>query len=199
MTWLDNNWPTIWAAAGAHLALALPAIALGFLVSIPVAWLAHRYHWTRFALVTLGSLLYAIPSLPLLVVLPLVLGTGVRDDLNVVAALDAVPADVTTAATALGHSGPQRFLAVELPLAGPGLLAGLRVVSVSTIALVSVSGVLGTNSLGMLFVNGFQRGILAEVMAGLVATVVLALAVDLLLAGVGRLALPWSGRTGGGR
>ncbi|WP_455130180.1 ABC transporter permease [Propionibacterium acidifaciens] len=215
MTWLDNNWPTIWAAAGAHLALALPAIALGFLVSIPVAWLAHRYHWTRFALVTLGSLLYAIPSLPLLVVLPLVLGTGVRDDLNVVAALsvyafalmiraatdalDAVPVDVTTAATALGHSGPQRFLAVELPLAGPGLLAGLRVVSVSTIALVSVSGVLGTNSLGMLFVNGFQRGILAEVMAGLVATVVLALAVDLLLAGVGRLALPWSGRTGGGR
>ncbi|WP_316670449.1 ABC transporter permease subunit [uncultured Propionibacterium sp.] len=213
MTWLNNNWPTIWSATGDHLALALPAIVLGFLVSIPVAWLAHRYHWTRFMLVTLGSLIYAIPSLPLLIVLPLVIGTSVRDDLNVVAALsiyafalmiraatdalDAVPADVTTAATAMGHNGPQRFLRVELPLSGPGLLAGLRVVAVSTIALVSVSGVLGTNSLGMLFVNGFQRGILAEVMAGLVATVVLAVTVDLLLVVLGRLLLPWARGAGG--
>lgn len=214
MRWVTSNWPTIWEATGAHLALALPAIALGFLVSIPVAWLAHRYRWTQFALVTLGSLIYAIPSLPLLVVLPLVLGTRALDNLNVVVALsiyafalmiraatdalDAVPADVTTAATALGHNGLQRFLLVELPLSGPGLLAGLRVVSVSTIALVSVSGVLGTKSLGMLFVNGFQRGILAEVMTGLIATVVLAVAVDLLLVGLGRLTLPWA-RVRGGR
>ncbi|SER98799.1 osmoprotectant transport system permease protein [Propionibacterium cyclohexanicum] len=208
MRWLANNWDTVWQATLAHLELSLPAIVVSFLISVPVAWLAHRFSWSRFTLVTLGSLIYAIPSLPLLIVLPLVLGTTVRDQINVVVALslygfalmiragtdalDAVPASCVHAALAVGQSGPSRFFTVELPLAGPGLLAGLRVVSVSTIALVSVSGVLGINSLGMLFVDGFQRGILAEVIAGILATVVIALAVDLLLVLAGRALLPWT-------
>ncbi|CEH05888.1 IM glycine betaine/choline transport protein of ABC transporter [Propionibacterium freudenreichii] len=208
MRWLANNWPTIGLATLNHLQLALPAIAAALVIAIPVAWLAHHFRWTRFTLVTLGSLLYAIPSLPLLVVLPLVIGTGVRDRLNVIAALsiygfalmiraatdalDAVPRSAEVASIAMGYGWVRRFLTVELPLSGPGLLAGLRVVSMSTIALVSVSGIVGVNSLGMLFVDGFQRGILAEVVAGIVATVVVALALDGLLVLTGRLLMPWA-------
>ena len=84
---------------------------------------------------------------------------------------------------------------MELPLAGPVLLAGLRVVAVSTISLVTVSGVLGISSLGLLFVDGFQRGIVAEVVAGIVATVALALAVDGALVLTGRVLLPWTRRS----
>ncbi|MFT8396203.1 ABC transporter permease [Propionibacterium sp.] len=208
MTWLANNWDTLWAATLAHLALALPAIVASFLVSIPVAWMAHRFAWSRFTLVTLGSLIYAIPSLPLLIVLPLLLGTTVRASVNVVVALtlygfalmiragtdalDAVPPSAVHSAIAMGQGGARRFFTVELPLAGPGLLAGLRVVAVSTIALVSVSGVLGINSLGMLFVDGFQRGILAEVIAGILATVAIALLIDALLLLAGRALMPWA-------
>ncbi len=208
MTWLTNNWSTIWLAIIDHLELALPAIAVSLLIAIPVAWLAHHFRWSRFALVTLGSLLYAIPSLPLLVVLPLIIGVGVRDRLNVITALsiygfalmiraatdalDAVPPNADLASTAMGFGWVRRFFAVELPLSGPGLLAGLRVVSVSTIALVSVSGIIGVNSLGMLFVDGFQRGILGEVIAGIVATVAIALVIDGLLVLAGRLLMPWS-------
>ncbi|SCQ77288.1 Choline transport system permease protein [Propionibacterium freudenreichii] len=208
MRWLSGNWTTIGAAVIDHLLLALPAIIAALVIAIPVAWLAHHFRWTRFTLVTLGSLLYAIPSLPLLVVLPLIIGTNVRDRLNVIVALsvygfalmiraatdalDAVPVSATTASTAMGFGWARRFFTVELPLSGPGLLAGLRVVSMSTIALVSVSGIVGANSLGMLFVDGFQRGILAEVVAGIVATVAVALAVDFVLVIAGRLLMPWA-------
>ncbi len=210
MTWVAANLDTIAAAAWSHLVLSVPAIVAAFLLSLPIAWVAHRHRWTSFTLVTASSLLYAIPSLPLLIVLPMITGAGVRDSLNVVVALTlygvalmvragrdalaAVPAGAVTAAVALGYSPIRRFLGVELPLAGPGLLAGLRVVAVSTVALVTVSAVLGVDSLGMLFIDGFQRGILAEIVAGIVLTVALALAVDALLVGLGRLLLPWAAK-----
>ena len=106
-------------------------------------------------------------------------------------ALDAVSTDALLAATAMGYGPLRRFFGVQLPLAGPALLAGLRVVAVSTVSLVPVSALLGVNSLGMLLTDGFQRGILAEVASGIGATVVVAVAVDLGLVGLGRLLMPW--------
>lgn len=207
MTWLQHNWLTIWQATWAHLLLAIPAIVLTFACSLPLGWLAHRYRWARFPLVTSASLIYAIPSLPLLIVLPILIGTTVRAPVNIVVvltlygialmvravadSLDAVSRDTVTSATALGYSPVRRLLAVELPLAGPGLLAGLRVVAVSTISLVTVSAVLGIHNLGTLFTDGFQRGIIAEVITGIAATVLLALLVDRVLVGLGWLAMPW--------
>ena len=217
MRWLAGNWGEVWTLLASHLALAAPAIALSFLISIPIGWLAHRYHGARWWLVTLSGLIYAIPSLPLLVALPTLLGTQVRDDANVVAALtlygialmvrsvadalDDVPPGPVISAQAMGFSPAAQFLRVQLPLAGPSLLAGLRVVTVSTVALVTVSAVLGTPSLGQLFTDGFQRGIMAEVATGLVGTAVLALGLDGLLLAVGRLLMPWTGvhRNAGGR
>jgi osmoprotectant transport system permease protein len=106
-------------------------------------------------------------------------------------ALDAVEEDTLLAATAMGYGPLRRFLVVQLPLAGPTLLAGLRVMSVSTVSLVPVSALLGVNSLGLLLTDGFQRGIVAEVLAGIGGTVVVALAMDLGLVALGRVLMPW--------
>lgn len=208
MTWVGNNLDIIARHTLAHLWLALPPIALSLLLALPVAWLATRVPALRSLLVSGSSLLYAIPSLPLFIVLPLLLGTGIRDQINVIIALTlyglalmvpstvdglaAVDRRVIDTAIAMGHGPLRRFFTVELPLAGPAMLAGLRVVSVSTIALVTVAAVLGIPNLGMLFTDGFQRGITASVVTGLVATVVVAVVFDRLLALVGRLVLPWS-------
>ena len=207
MNWILNNVSTITDATWAHLWLALPAIVLSFVVAIPVAWFASRFRHSRFTLLLVAGLIYAIPSLPLFIVLPLILGTSVRSLVNVVAALglygvalmvryaadalDAVSTDALLAATAMGYGPLKRFFGVQLPLAGPALLAGLRVVAVSTVSLVPVSALLGVNSLGMLLTDGFQRGILAEVASGIGATVVVAVAVDLGLVGLGKLLMPW--------
>src|SRR5699024_7071250 len=137
-----------------------------------------------------------------------IIGTGVRSPANIIVALSlyglalmvpqasdafrSVSRDVLGSATAQGYAPMARFWRVELPLAGPVLLAGVRVVAVSTISLVTVGGVLGVPSLGMLFVDGFRRGIVAEIAAGVILTVVIALLIDALLVLLGRLVMPWT-------
>lgn len=208
MNWLRNNLDVVGAHTVSHLVLALPPILASLLLAIPLGWLANRVRWLRTPLLTGAGLTYAIPSLPLFIVLPIILGTGIRDPLNIVVALtlyglalmipsaaDAlrqVDARTLDAADALGYPRLRRFLTVDLPLAGPTLLAGLRVVAVSTVSLVTVGAVLGVPSLGLLFTDGFQRGIIAEVLTGIVVTVALALAVDAVLVLAGRLLLPWT-------
>ena len=208
MTWVLANLQLIGSRTVSHLLLAVPAIVLSFVLALPLGWIANRFRWSRATLLSAAGLLYAIPSLPLFVVLPTILGFGVRDRLNVIVALTlygialmvrsaadalaSVGAPVVLSSTALGYSAAGRFFQVELPLAGPVLLAGLRVVAVSTISLVTVSSLLGVDNLGLLFVDGFQRGILAEVLTGIVATVLLALIVDGLLVLFGRLLMPWT-------
>jgi osmoprotectant transport system permease protein len=208
MEWILNNLPRITDLTLAHLMLALPAVAASFLIAVPIAWAANRVRPLREVVVSGTGLLYAVPSLPLFIVLPILLGTGVRDTFNVIVALtifglalmvrsaadalDSVDGGVRLASTAVGYSPAMRFFSVELPLAGPALLAGLRVVSVSTISLVSVSAVLGVQSLGSLFTDGFERGIIPSIAAGIVLTAVLALLLDLILVAVGRVIMPWA-------
>ena len=207
MNWLAANLGLVADRTLAHLTLALPAIIAAFVISVPIGWAARRYRWSRGVVLTGAGLLYAIPSLPLFILLPTLIQTAVRDRTNVIVALtfygialmvrsvadglDSVGTDILGAATAMGYPAWTRFWVVDLPLAGPVLLAGLRVVAVSTISLVTVSAVLGVSSLGMLFIDGFQRGIVAEVVTGIVATALLALAVDGLLVLAGRLLRPW--------
>ena len=208
MTWVAENAGLILALTLQHLRLSLLPIVLGFVIALPLGFLASRYRVTRGVLLTTLGLLYTIPSLALFVVLPVITGTSVLSEANVVIALtiyavaiqarsvadalDSVDPDVRQAATALGYSSWRRFWAVEFPLAGPVMLAGLRVVAVSTIALVTVGILVGVQSLGYLFTNGFQRRILEEVLTGVVMTMLIALAVDLVLALVGRAVLPWT-------
>ncbi|WP_448809844.1 ABC transporter permease [Agromyces bauzanensis] len=208
MNWVWSNLDRVGELMLVHLALSVPAIILSFVVSVPIGWLAHRYRWSRGVLLSLCALLYAIPSLALLIALPVVTGQRTTSPVNLVVALtlygiavivrtaadafDAVERDVLQSATAVGYSASGRFWGVELPLAGPVLLSGLRVVIVSTVSLATIGAVIGVQSLGSLFTDGLQRGIQAEIIAGIVATIVLAVALDWLVVAIGRMAMPWT-------
>lgn len=207
MTWLSSNWWLIGELAVAHLWIALPAVALSVLISMPIArWAAfsRRGGWVLSAL----SALYAVPSLPLLIVIPVIVGVALRSPANMIIVLTlygiavlvrqaaegfrAIPGATLQAANACGYSLPRRFVEVELPLATPVIVAGTRVVATSTVSLVTVGAFIGVRSLGTLFTDGFQRGLVAEVVAGLVATVLLALVVDAAVQGLGWALTPWA-------
>ncbi|MCU1570763.1 MAG: transporter permease [Naasia sp.] len=208
MNWLSNNLDLVLALTLQHLRLSVLPILLGFVLAVPVGYVAHRFRGTRGILLTVAGLLYTIPSLALLVVLPAVTGLSVLSEANleialtvyavailarsVADALDSVDPDVRQAARALGYSGWRRFWSVDFRLAGPVMLAGLRVAAVSTVALVTVGILVGVQSLGYLFTNGFQRRIVEEVLAGVVMTMIVALVLDQLLALAGRALLPWA-------
>ena len=210
MTWIWSNLDLLWDRTLDHLVLSVPPILLSFLFAVPLGWLANRYRISRGVILTASGLLYAIPSLPLFFVIPAVVGTSLRSPLNLIIALTlygvalmvrvvadglaSVDKDVRQSAVAVGYSGWSIFWQVELPLAGPVLLAGLRVVAVSTVSLATVGAVIGAQSLGSLFTDGFQRGIQAEIVAGLVATVALALLFDGALVLAGRMLMPWTRR-----
>jgi osmoprotectant transport system permease protein len=212
MTWFLDNISEIRHLALTHLWLSVLPVVLGFVVAVPLGWWAQRHPRWRGVVVGSGGILYALPSLPLLVILPGLLGTSFLDPVNVVVVLtlyavallvrtaaDAfaqLPPDVLDAATANGHSGLQRVLRVELPLAGPVLLAGVRVVSVSTVSLVTVGAIIGVTNLGSLFTDGFQRDFTTEIVIGVLAVVAIALVLDVLWVVLGRVLLPWSRQTG---
>jgi osmoprotectant transport system permease protein len=211
VTWIIDNLGLIGQLSLEHLRLSVLPIVLGFLIAIPLGWLAWRFKLTRGVILTLTGLLYTIPSLALFALLPALIGTSILSESNVTIALTiyavavmarsaadafgAVDAGVRQSATAMGYSAWRRFWGVEFPLAGPVLLAGLRVVAVSTIALVTVGALLGTTSLGYLFTDGYQRKIVEEILAGVVMTMVVALVIDGLLVLVGRAVMPWTRRT----
>ena len=208
MRWTLSNLDLIAELTLNHVRLSVIPIVVSFVLSIPLGWLANRNHTLRSIVITAGSLLFTIPSLPLFVILPLIIPTRVLDETNLVVALSiygvaimarsaadalaAVSEPTLDASTAIGFSATARFLRVQLPLAGPVLLAGIRVVSVSTIALVSVGVIIGSQNLGYLFQNGKQRGILEEVVVGILISLLLALVFDLVILGIGRLLMPWN-------
>ncbi|GAA1845382.1 ABC transporter permease [Microlunatus capsulatus] len=215
MRWTLSNLDLIAELTLNHVRLSVIPIIVSFVLSIPLGWLANRNAVLRSVVITGGSLLFTIPSLPLFVILPLIIPTRVLDETNLVVALSiygvaimarsasdalaSVEAPTLDASTAIGFSPAARFFRVELPLAGPVLLAGIRVVSVSTIALVSVGVIIGSRNLGYLFQNGKQRGIFEEVVVGILISLVLALLFDLVIVGLGKLAMPWNQATPGRR
>ena len=208
MNWVVNNLDLIAELSVEHIRLSIPPILLGFIISIPIGWLAFRFKLTRGLLLTLAGLLFTIPSLALFVLLPPLLGISFLSEANVTIALtiyavailarsvadalSSVDPAVRQSATAVGYGSWRLFWTVEFPLAGPVILAGLRVAAVSTISLVTVGILIGTESLGYLFTNGYQRRIVAEIFAGVVMVVVIALVVDYLLVLLGRLLMPWT-------
>ncbi|MGC3994183.1 MAG: ABC transporter permease subunit [Propionicimonas sp.] len=190
-----------------HAVLAVVPLVVGLALALPLGWLAQRYRWLRTPLVAGTGLLYTIPSLALFILMPLVLGTGILDPLNVVVALTvytvalldrtvadglgAVPDEVAQAATAMGIGRVRRFFTVELPLAVPVIAAGLRVAAVSNVSIVSVAALLGIAQLGSLFTDGFARDFVDPIVVGIIACMVLALALDLAILGVSRVLTPW--------
>ena len=190
-----------------HFLIALPAVVLTFLLAVPLGWAAHRSGRFREVIVAATSLIYVVPGLAMFILMPLVLGTSILSPLNVVAAMtlygvalmvrsaadafDAVPAEVRQSAVASGYAPLKRIFAVELPLAGPGLVSGMRVVAASTVSLISVGALIGVESLGTLFTEGFQRAFPTEIIAGLFGTVALAMLFDAALLLISRFTMPW--------
>nr|WP_309117631.1 ABC transporter permease subunit [Saccharothrix sp.] len=191
-----------------HVVLSLLPLVFAVVLAVVLGLVCHRYRRVNGFLVGLSNVVYTIPSLALFAIIPAVIGTQVLDPLNVVLALtvyttallvrpvvdalDAVPAHVTAAATAMGFRPWRRFLTVELPLSVPVLAAGVRVGSVSNISLVSVGALIGTGGLGTLFTDGFRQRYLAPIVIGIVLTLVLALVVDLLLVALRNALTPWA-------
>lgn len=208
MNWVVDNLALIGELSVVHLRQSLIAVVIGFVLSLPLGWVAWRYRLLRGWVIVATGLLYTIPSLALLVIVPAVLGYSAISEFNLIVGLtiyaiailvravadglDSVDPGARQSATAVGFGATRRFWTVELPLAGPVILAGVRVALVSTISLATVGALIGVTNLGYLFTNGHQRRIVAEVLAGVVAVVVIALVLDLLLVWLGRLLMPWS-------
>lgn len=207
MNWLSGSWALIGELTLTHLTIAVPAIIASVLIAVPIGAWAQRSKGVGGVVLSFLTVLYAVPSLPLLVVIPVLSGIALRSRVNMVVVLTiygiavlirqcaeafaAVPTDVLESADALGMSRLRRFCTVELPLAIPVIVSGTRVVITSTVALVTIGAFIGVRSLGTLFTDGFQRGLTVEVVAGLVMTIALALLLDALAVGVGALMTPW--------
>lgn len=208
MNWVANNLDLIWSLGVEHLRQSAPPIVLGLLLSIPVGWLAYRYKLTQGIVLTLVGLLYTIPSLALFAILPPILGISFLSEINLIIALTiyavaimtrfvadalaSVDPAVRQAAVAVGYGPWRRFWRVDFPLAGPVVLAGLRVTAVSTISLATVGVLIGIDNLGYLFTNGYERSLVPSVLSGVVATVAIALIIDALLVLAGKVLMPWT-------
>lgn len=208
MNWILGNLDLVGSLSLVHLRHSLIPLGIGFTVSIPLGWLAWRVRPLRSPIVVSTGLLYTIPSLALLTMLPAALGVAPYVEINLIVALTlyavallvrtvvdglaSVDDDVRLAATAMGYGRFQRVWKVELPLAGPVILAGLRVTAASTVALATVGILVGVTNLGYLFTNGLQRRIIGEVLAGIIAVVLITVIIDALLVLAGRILLPWA-------
>ncbi|AKK06494.1 ABC-type proline/glycine betaine transport system, permease component [Corynebacterium mustelae] len=212
MNWIVGNQDLLIRLTLAHINLVWPPVVLSFILALPLGAWAQRSQRMNQSLIIGSGLLYAIPSLALFVVLPTVIGTSILSPLNVIIAmtlyglalqvrntadaLQSVDRSVLAAAQAMGYSNRHRWWAVQLPLALPEMLTGLRVVSASTISLVSVGALIGVESLGTLFTNGFNRAFPTEVAAGVIGTVVLAVLFDVILLALTRVVAPWRRKHG---
>jgi osmoprotectant transport system permease protein len=206
--YLQNNSDTVLAALRQHLYLALVPVVLGFVIALPIGYLGVRFPFLYHPLVNICGILYSIPSLALFVFLPVVLGTKILSPLNIVVALTiytvallartvadglrSVDKLVNEAATAMGYRRVRRLLDVELPVALPVILAGLRVATVSNISLVSVGALIGIGGLGQLFTRGFQLFYIEPILVGIILSVLLAGIADLVIVLIQRAVTPWA-------
>lgn len=206
--WIQRNAQQILGYLGQHVVLAILPVLVALVVSLPLGYLVYRTGKLANFLLSVLGVVYSIPSLALFVALPAVLGTSILSSLNVAVALAiysiallvrsvvdglrSVPEAVKQSASALGYGWFRRLLRVELPLAMPVIFAGLRVVTVSNIALVSVAAVVGGGALGQLFNDGLNRSFFTPILVGLVLSLALALVADGLILLIQRGALPWA-------
>ena len=205
MEWFITNWTFVVGLATTHLSVSVVPILVGALLAVVFARVTPT-RWVNPARGSLGAI-YAIPSLALFVTLPALIGTDFTGATNVVIALtiyvlasmyfsahdafNQVPRPTVTNAESMGMNPWQVFVHVELPMAVPGLIAGLRVAAASTISIASIGAVVGVRNLGYLFIDGFQRKIPEEIVTGILAICVIALTLDVGLWLVGRLMTRW--------
>lgn len=206
--WIQRNLGMIAELLGQHVILSILPVVAAFVVSIPLGYLVFRTAKLANVLLAVLGVIYSVPSLALFVVMPVILGTRILNPVNIVVALAiysvallvrsvvdglrSVPSAVNQSASAVGFGRVRRLFRVELPLAMPVIFAGLRVVTVSNIALVSVAALIGSGALGQLFTRGLNSGFLTPILVGLVLSLVLALLFDGIILLIQRGVLPWA-------
>ena len=205
-SYVTGNGSAILGYLGEHVRLTVLAVVIGAVIALPLALIGRRFGWLAAPLLGVSTIVYTIPSLAMFALLFPLSGLSATTVLiglvayslvillrNFLAGLASVPEDVREAARGMGYGPARMFVAVELPLAMPTFMAGLRIATVSTVALVTVGVLVGHGGLGQLIVGGFNANFYrAEIVTGSLLCVLLALVFDLLLAGVGRVLTPWS-------
>jgi osmoprotectant transport system permease protein len=205
--YVHDNAGDLLSALQYHAGLTARAVLIALIVAVPLAVLAYWIKPLTGPILALSGILYTIPSLALLALLAPAVGTTTDTSVlialvlyallvvvrNSLAGLTQVPAEVRDAALGMGYGRFGRLWRIELPLALPGIITGLRLATVSTVALVTVGGIIGRGGLGDMILGGFRNNFYkAEILTASILCVGLALVLDLILAGVGRLLTPWA-------
>lgn len=206
--WVTGHLDVIWERLGEHLLLTALAVGIGFAISLPLGVLIHRKPRMFPPVTGFAGVLYTIPSLALFALL--VPWTGLSTLTaeiglvsytlfilirNVRAALDGVPEDVKEAARGMGYTPRQMLLRVELPLAIPGIVAGIRIATVTTIGLVTVTTIIGKGGFGHIFFRlGYQRFDNTPMIVGALLAVGLAVVAEAVLLLAQRGLTPWARR-----
>jgi osmoprotectant transport system permease protein len=206
-SWFGQSWSLIGLYTADNVLLGLVPPLIGLAIAVPVGIACAARKWLYPPVLSVANALYAVPSLALFVVLIAYTGLGNLTVIipltlfslcvllpAVVDGLRGVPEPVRQAATAMGFGQLRRLVSVELPLAVPVIMAGLRIAVVSSISLASLGQLIGVSSLGYFFIDGLQRDFPTEIYAGLALTIVLALACDLVLVAARRVLTPWTRR-----
>lgn len=207
-SWIPQNLAQIRELTWQNALIGISAALIGLVISVPLGIACVRWKRLYPPILSITSALYAIPSIALFVVL--IAYTGLTDTTviialtvfslcvlvpNVVDGLRAVPEPVRQAATAMGFGELQRLVRVELPIAIPVIMAGLRIATVSSISLASLGQLIGVSTLGYFFIDGLQRSFPTEIYVGIFLVIALALVADLVLVTIRRLLTPWQRKT----
>ena len=206
--WVGDHRDEILSRLQEHISLTVLSVVLGVVIAAPLAIAASRKRVLYTPLLVTGSILYTIPSLAAFVMLlpwtsrreaALIVLTSytilvlVR---NIVTGLDGVPAEIKESAQGMGYSAGRLLVRIELPMALPSIMAGIRIATVTNVGLVTVAALIGQGGLGALINDGLRRDFSTPLVVGATLSVALAVALDLGLLGLQRLASPWQRRGG---
>ena len=205
--WVESNWsPVLWPALRQHVVLSLIAVGIGFVISVALALVAHRYGWIEKPTILITTFLYTIPSLALFELLVAPVGANIFAAeialvsytllilfRNILTGLRDVPREVLDAAEGMGMTRTQQLLRIELPLALPAIIAGLRIAVVTTIALATIVYTIYDSGLGVPIHTALGEGpFKTELIAAGVLTIGLAILCDALLVALQRALTPWA-------
>lgn len=204
--WIADHLDVLAERTVQHLYLTLIAVGVGFAISAVLALISVRRRALYPPIAAIAGVLYTIPSIALFAALiaitrlsiltaeiPLVLYTILIFLRNIVAGFDGVPLDVLEAADGMGYTRRSRLWRVELPLAIPLIVAGVRLATVSTVGLVTITGTIGDKfgGLGFFIFEGYRHGFPTEILFGAIPSIVLAVGLDILLVRIQTRLTPW--------
>ena len=208
LDWIGDHTDEIWQRTREHVQLTLWAVVLGLLVSAVLAAVALRFRWTYAPIRWVTGILYTIPSVALFGFLIPFTGLGFRTAeialvsytlliivSNIVTGVDGVSPAVKEAADGMGYTRWRRFFAIDLRLAVPAIVAGVRVASVTVVGLVTVAALVGEGGYGAMIFRAFRQNFfMTPIVVGVVCSVALAVVLDVIFVVVERLLTPWARR-----